>query len=57
MMRAGTDFTYNGTRYAAGDPFRLELVPAHQRGSFRRLYGLTEQKRIRRTTFTEEQTS
>ena len=47
-MRAGTCFTYNGTRYEAGDPFRLEQVPAHQQGSFRRLYQLTEPPKRRK---------
>ena len=44
MMRAGTDFTYQGQRYAVGDRFRLGSVPAHLHGTLTRMYGLTPWK-------------
>ena len=40
MMRAGTDFTYDGRRYHAGDRFNLKSVPEHLHGSLTRLYEL-----------------
>lgn len=44
MKVAGTDFTYAGRRYQAGQAFDLGSVPAYLRGSLIRLYQLTEKR-------------
>lgn len=41
LMKAGAGFTHLGRRYEPGDRFDLLLVPAFQRASYVRLYGLT----------------